>query len=432
MELYILSFIEILFQTLCGLGIFIEAYGTDVSHKKWTKWILVLFLILDFDSNVRNNTRCLISTSNFLIEVPVISLWLWGWTQTSLSRVSAWTVFYLATCLLLKMPVLILGGIVYGTGLGDTNLNPYPWEMLINIGIIISVYLLSRKYRTRIISFLRQMPHQRAILSGIGALEFVVVIYLMNLGVERFSVTIFIMACVFIICLLLAMILSVTTMEYQLICKNKQMMESKESSLRENYTLLNEEIERNRKMNHDRKHDFSYLYDCFLRNDYASGIQYIETKNAFHEQQKQREVWTGHGGIDFLLNKAKQRAEALQANFYLEIDLLELPMAEYDIFYALGNLLDNAIEAIEKCDAGNRFIHIKMMNKNNVFQLYIENSYKIEPHKKGKRFLSTKENEKNEHGWGIENVKEIVERYKGMLDISYQNQRFQVDLVLIK
>ncbi|MBQ3165109.1 MAG: GHKL domain-containing protein [Lachnospiraceae bacterium] len=432
MELYILSFIEILFQTLCGLGIFIEAYGTDVSHKKWTKWILVLFLILDFDSNVRNNTRCLISTSNFLIEVPVISLWLWGWTQTSLSRVSAWTVFYLATCLLLKMPVLILGGIVYGTGLGDTNLNPYPWEMLINIGIIISVYLLSRKYRTRIISFLRQMPHQRAILSGIGALEFAVVIYLMNLGVERFSASIFIMACVFIICLLLAMILSVTTMEYQLICKNKQMMESKESSLRENYTLLSQEIERNRKINHDRKHDFSYLYDCFLRNDYASGIQYIETKNAFHEQQKQREVWTGHGGIDFLLNKAKQRAEALQANFYLEIDLLELPMAEYDIFYALGNLHDNAIEAIEKCDAGNRFIHIKMMNKNNVFQLYIENSYKIEPHKKGKRFLSTKENEKNEHGWGIENVKEIVERYKGMLDISYQNQRFQVDLVLIK
>ena len=432
MELYILSFIEILFQTLCGLGIFIEAYGTDVSHKKWTKWILVLFLILDFDSNVRNNTRCLISTSNFLIEVPVISLWLWGWTQTSLSRVSAWNEFYFATCFLLKMPVLILGGIVYGTGLGDTNLNPYPWEMLINIGIIISVYLLSRKYRTRIISFLRQMPHQRAILSGIGALEFAVVIYLMNLGVERFSASIFIMACVFIICLLLAMILSVTTMEYQLICKNKQMMESKESSLRENYTLLSQEIERNRKINHDRKHDFSYLYDCFLRNDYASGIQYIETKNAFHEQQKQREVWTGHGGIDFLLNKAKQRAEALQANFYLEIDLLELPMAEYDIFYALGNLLDNAIEAIEKCDAGNRFIHIKMMNKNNVFQLYIENSYKIEPHKKGKRFLSTKENEKNEHGWGIENVKEIVERYKGMLDISYQNQRFQVDLVLIK
>ena len=432
MELYILSFIEILFQTLCGLGIFIEAYGTDVSHKKWTKWILVLFLILDFDSNVRNNTRCLISTSAYPLVVPIITLWLWAWTKTSLSRVFAWTVFYEATGLLLKMPVLILGGMVYETGLGDTNLNPYPWEMLINIGIIISVYLLSRKYRTRILSFLQQMPHQRAILSGIGALEFAVVIYLMNLGVERFSVTIFIMACVFIICLLLAMILSVTTMEYQLICKNKQMMESKESSLRENYTLLNQEIERNRKMNHDRKHDFSYLYDCFLRNDYESGIQYIETKNAFHEQQKQREVWTGHGGIDFLLNKAKQRAEALQANFYLEIDLLELPMAEYDIFYALGNLLDNAIEAIEKCDAGNRFIHIKMMNKNNVFQLYIENSYKIEPQKKGKKFLSTKDNEKNEHGWGIENVREIVERYKGILDISYQNQRFQVDLVILK
>ena len=107
-------------------------------------------------------------------------------------------------------------------------------------------------------------------------------------------------------------------------------------------------------------------------------------------------------------------------------------MAEYDIFYVLGNLLDNAIEAVEKCDADNRYINVKMMNKNNMFQLYIENSYIIEPHKKGKRFISTKENEKSEHGWGIENVKEIVERYKGMLDISYQNQRFQIDLALIK
>lgn len=432
MVLYLLSFIEILFQMLCGLGIFIEAYGVDSSHKKWTKWILVILLLLDFETNVRNNTGCLISTSNFLIEVPLISLWLWAWTKTSLSRVFAWTVFYKATGLLLKMPVLILGGIVYGTGLGDTNLNPYPWEILINIGIIISVYLLSRKYRTRIISFLQQMLHQRIILSGIGVLEFAVVIYLMNLGVEKFSFSIFIMACVFIICLLLVMILSVTTMEYQLICKNRQMMESKESSLRENYTLLNQEIERNRKMNHDRKHDFSYLYDCFLRNDRDSGIQYIEAKNAFREQQRQREVWTGYGGIDFLLNNAKQRVEALQAKLYLEIDLLELPMAEYDIFYVLGNLLDNAIEAIEKCDLDNRFINVKMINKNNMFQLYIENSYEIEPLKKGKRFLSTKENEKSEHGWGIENVREIVERYKGMLDISYQNQRFQVDLVILK
>lgn len=432
MVLYVLSFIEIFFQTLCGMGIFIKAYGADSSHKKWIKWVLVIFLLLNFEADVRNNTRCLISTSYFPLDVPIIGIWLWGWTKTSISRVFAWTVFYKATGLLLKMPVLILGGIVYETGLGDTNLNPHLWEMLINIGIIVSVYLLSRKYRTRIISFLQQMPHQRASLSGIGVIEFVVVIYLMNLGAEQFSFSIFIMACVFIICLLLVVILSVTTMEYQLICKNKQMMESKESSLRENYALLNQEIERNRKMNHDRKHDFSYLYDCFLRNDYENGIQYIEAKNAFHEQQKQREVWTGHGGIDFLLNNAKQRAEALQTKFNLEIDLLELPMAEYDIFYVLGNLLDNAIEAIERCDTDNRYINIKMRNRNNMFQLYIENSYRVEPQKKGKRFLSTKENGKNEHGWGIENAREIVERYKGMLDISYQNQRFQVDLVIIK
>lgn len=142
MVLYILSFIEILFQTLCGMGIFIESYGADSSHKKWIKWVLVIFLLLNFEADVRNNTRCLISTSYFPLDVPIIGIWLWGWTKTSISRVFAWTVFYKATGLLLKMPVLILGGIVYETGLGDTNLNPHLWEMLINIGIIVSVYLL--------------------------------------------------------------------------------------------------------------------------------------------------------------------------------------------------------------------------------------------------------------------------------------------------
>lgn len=180
MVLYVLSFIEIFFQMLCGLGIFIEAYRADVSHKKWKKAVLVFLMVIQFNLKIDINYRCLISTSAYPLDVPIITLWLWAWTKTALSRVFAWTVFYEATGLLLKMPVLILGGIVYRTGLGDTNLNPYPWEMLINTGIIVSVYLLSRKYRTRIISFLRQMPHQRAILSGIGALEFAVVIYLID------------------------------------------------------------------------------------------------------------------------------------------------------------------------------------------------------------------------------------------------------------
>ena len=107
-------------------------------------------------------------------------------------------------------------------------------------------------------------------------------------------------------------------------------------------------------------------------------------------------------------------------------------MAEYDIFYVLGNLLDNAIEAIEKCDENNRYVNVKVINKNSMFRLYIENSYEIEPMKKGKQFLSMKENGRNEHGWGIENVREIVRRYKGMLDIQYENQNFSVDLVLLK
>ncbi len=48
--------------------------------------------------------------------------------------------------------------------------------------------------------------------------------------------------------------------------------------------------------------------------------------------------------------------------------------------------------------------------------------------KKG-RFLSDKE-DKNAHGIGISSVKEIVDKYDGTLDISYDNQWFKVVILI--
>ena len=106
-------------------------------------------------------------------------------------------------------------------------------------------------------------------------------------------------------------------------------------------------------------------------------------------------------------------------------------MAEYDFFTILSNLLDNAIEAAEHCKSGEGYIILKLYSLNNVFKIALKNNYAIEPCKSGKRFVSIKTNT-DIHGWGIENVKEIVNKYEGVLDIKFGNKIFLVEIILIQ
>jgi sensor histidine kinase regulating citrate/malate metabolism len=95
----------------------------------------------------------------------------------------------------------------------------------------------------------------------------------------------------------------------------------------------------------------------------------------------------------------------------------------YDVNIILGNLLDNALEnAINnsnvsldiKYNAG--VLHISMSN------LYIGSVKKLDG-----RIVSKKgEN----HGYGLDNVKRIVDKYDGSMVIECGNGKFEVDVAI--
>ena len=69
--------------------------------------------------------------------------------------------------------------------------------------------------------------------------------------------------------------------------------------------------------------------------------------------------------------------------------------------------------------------------QNGKLSLMLENNYRIEPKKKGKRLMSSK-GEGSLHGWGVESVKDIVEKYQGTITITYGDGIFMVKIVLIQ
>ena len=134
--------------------------------------------------------------------------------------------------------------------------------------------------------------------------------------------------------------------------------------------------------------------------------------------------------IDYLIDKMIQNCEEGNVIVKTELTFASIPIEEYDFFRVLANLFENAVEAVMKCEYSNRFIALKMQSFNNNFRLYIENGYIEEPKKIGDKFISRKREEK-EHGWGIENVKEIVEKYNGDMKIEYQDKKFIVDIMFM-
>lgn len=96
----------------------------------------------------------------------------------------------------------------------------------------------------------------------------------------------------------------------------------------------------------------------------------------------------------------------------------------------LGNLLDNAADALAKVDK--KILDIKIKYERGILYISIYNSYngKIIVDKRGK--LLTGKLEKENHGLGLESVERIVKKYNGISKISYEEHIFKIDIMLYK
>ncbi len=103
-------------------------------------------------------------------------------------------------------------------------------------------------------------------------------------------------------------------------------------------------------------------------------------------------------------------------------------MSEVDMNIILGNLLDNAAEAMEKAEE--KYLNLQMTYFKNIMYISPYNSYdgKLEFGKDGK--IRTRKADGNEHGIGLRSIELVVKKYDGAIKISHENCIFKVDLVL--
>ena len=127
------------------------------------------------------------------------------------------------------------------------------------------------------------------------------------------------------------------------------------------------------------------------------------------------------------LNKAQERE--IQYEIHTDVPA-EISVDAIDLCSVFCNLLDNAIEACEKVsDVSKRYFRLNVVSKIGFLIINLSNSMEGKVKRRRGKFLTTKK-KVSEHGYGIELIRTIVEKYDGELTIDEGNCTFYIQVAI--
>lgn len=137
---------------------------------------------------------------------------------------------------------------------------------------------------------------------------------------------------------------------------------------------------------------------------------------------------TGNLYIDSIINYKAESAAELGIEFVVEASApKDGELNAEDLSICLGNLLDNAIEAVAVFQ-GEKVIRVRLRaDKGNLF-INVTNPYRMVKKEKG-IYLSHKA-DSGDHGLGLMIVRQITDKYKGQMKIQDENGEFDVAVLL--
>jgi len=148
---------------------------------------------------------------------------------------------------------------------------------------------------------------------------------------------------------------------------------------------------------------------------------------------------TGNTVADTLLNMKYHEAVRLIPDLEMDVDKLLFPknlkIHSYDIGIILGNAMDNAVWACrklkEKEPEAEVFIRFVSLQKGNLLVLKVENSFDGELVRKPQaEFPITDKPDKENHGMGLANIKNTVEKYQGTMDFRVEDRVFILSMMM--
>ena len=182
-----------------------------------------------------------------------------------------------------------------------------------------------------------------------------------------------------------------------------------------------------RKMRHDLLNHIGIM-DSLLKEKH-----YEELQNYFFSVQKKEYpvlhyLETGNIAVNALLNRKIHMIHELGIEIHAKVLVpAQSNIEDTDLCTIIGNLLDNAFEAVQTIKHGT--IDLASEPRAGYLVIQISNTIKEDPLKLNPLLSSTKGNSPF-HGLGLKIVKNTVEKYDGMFSIDTKDCHFSVKIML--
>ena len=206
-----------------------------------------------------------------------------------------------------------------------------------------------------------------------------------------------------------------------------QALRDQVSSYEREIMLQNENMEALRSFRHDMKRHFAEISVLASTGEIEQIKNYVSAmENNLVESR--RLVDSGNTALDTVLNYMLQRAvdKKLQLNVKVVVPC-NLNLSAYDMNIIFGNLLENAIEAQK--DVKNPSIDLEINYLMDSLVVEISNRCLQKVIFKGRLPVTTKQSVR-EHGYGLKNVKKVLDKYISTLDFECSDERFTVKILM--
>ena len=193
---------------------------------------------------------------------------------------------------------------------------------------------------------------------------------------------------------------------------------------------IKEQYEQTRRLRHDMK-QYAAAMQALIKGRKLSEAENLAEKQTENLSRIETVINVDNDFLNAILNSKLSFAKSKDIDVLCSIENSISGVEDIDLCNLIGNLLDNAICAAEKCDPEFRLIEVKISSVGSKLVMIVRNSIQDSVLKENPELKSTKA-DSAEHGFGIKTIKYITEKYNGKFDFYEEGLMFMSRVELHK
>ena len=195
------------------------------------------------------------------------------------------------------------------------------------------------------------------------------------------------------------------------------------------YRSISENFVKQRRRTHEYKNQILCIESLINTENYAELKNYIKNISG-HLSTELDYIKTNNVIVDAILNSKYRETLEKGIMFIFQLnDLSTIGIEDEDIVVILSNLLSNAIEACEKY-SGKKVIKLKFIKEGDDIIISVKNTYNGKLEIRDGEIQSSKLTDIDEHGIGIKNIIDVIEKYQGSYTIQNDKEEFYFSIML--